>query len=342
MQSRDNLAPVVLFVYNRPDHTRRTLEALAANALADASTLYMYADGPRLGASSVERKAIQSTRRVLRERKWCKQVHIIESDHNLGLADSIVKGVTEVVNKHGKVIVLEDDIITSQGFLQYMNDALSLYENEDKVMHVSGYMFPVKDKLSDTFFYNTASCWGWGTWKIAWQHYDHDAAHLARRVETQGKIRAFDVEDSYPFYQSLLANANGQKKTWAVRWYASFFLQDGLALHPYPSLTNNVGFDATGENCSTNDIYYWPTLAQNIETKLIPLKESTLVRVAMKAFYNTNLTPQKAPSLLQLVRKTKKLIPASVKHQVKIRTSKEYQRSYKDKLERHRLKSLPR
>ena len=166
---RHNLAPIVLFVYNRPWHTEQTLEALSANKEVQESILYIYADGPKENTTSEELEKIAQVRKVLRNKQWCKEVKIIESVNNKGLADSIIEGVTTVVNNHGKVIVLEDDIVVSTGFLKYMNDALNLYENEEKVMHISGYMFPVKERLPETFFYKQASCWGWATWANRWE-----------------------------------------------------------------------------------------------------------------------------------------------------------------------------
>ncbi|MEM6843547.1 MAG: FkbM family methyltransferase [Bacteroidota bacterium] len=337
-----NSAPIVLFVYNRPKHTLRTLEALSRNILADQSTLYVFADGPKVNATNQDIKAIEATRQIVRQRDWCKEVIVEESSINQGLADSIVTGVSHVVNTHGSIIVLEDDIETSPGFLQYMNDALTLYQDEEKVMHISSYMFPVDKQLPSTFFYNTASCWGWGTWKRAWQHYNHDATYLAQQIKVRDQIQSFNIEESYPFYQSLLANAHGEKKTWAVRWYASFFLRKGLALHPYPSLTNNIGFDASGENCSTNDLYYWPILAQNIEIEDITLTEFTQARRAMKQFYRTNMANKKKTLFFKFTKKTKNLIPSSIKHHIKIRTSQKYQEYYQDFLEKRRLKNMPR
>src|SRR5476651_318519 len=135
------LAPIVLFVYNRPHHTEQALNALKLNGLASESTLYIFADGPKKGAPAETLADIKKTREVIRGKKWCKDVFIIEAEANKGLAASIINGVTDVVNKHEKVIVLEDDIITSKYFLQYMNDALSVYEDEQKVISVGAFNF---------------------------------------------------------------------------------------------------------------------------------------------------------------------------------------------------------
>lgn len=148
------MAPVVLFVYNRPMHTEQTLEALHQNELADESILYIYADGPKGNLTKDAIEKIIRTRRVIRKKKWCKEVHIIESTHNKGLADSIISGVTDTVNRYGKAIVLEDDVVTSKGFLRYMNDALVMYEHDAGAMHISGFIPYTRGAaaLPETFF----------------------------------------------------------------------------------------------------------------------------------------------------------------------------------------------
>jgi len=279
-----DLAPIILFVYNRPDHTLRTLEALMANGLASDSTLYIYCDGAR---KPEEADAVNEVRNV-----------IIERDKNIGLADSIVSGVTEVVNKHDKVIVLEDDIITSSGFLTYMNEAVRTYASNDEVMHVSGYMFPVETKLPSTFFYNTASCWGWATWKRSWDHLIVDTAKLKKEIDAINGWKQFNIGGYADFQEQLEANDQGLIKTWAVRWYASMFLKKGLALHPYPSLTQNIGHDGSGVNCDPSEIFNVDELADTIKVKRIDLTESQQAVSAMTNYYK-NL---RYPSLLARIR----------------------------------------
>ena len=136
------LAPIIVFCYNRPDHLEQTLESLSCNELADQSILYIYCDGPKSDASDEMRQKIADVRLVARKRQWCKEVHVVEREENVGLMNNIVGAVTEIVNQYGRVIVLEDDMLTSPGTLRYFNDALELYKDEDKVMHIVSYMFP--------------------------------------------------------------------------------------------------------------------------------------------------------------------------------------------------------
>lgn len=293
------LAPIVLFVYNRLWHTKNTIEALQQNELANESVLFIYADG----AKGQDSKDISDVRNYIRTITGFKSISIIEREKNWGLAANIVDGVTSIVNKYGKIIVLEDDIVTSWGFLKYMNEALEIYNNEQKVMHVSGYMFPIKTKMPDTFFYNTASCWGWGTWARAWKYYNGDAKFLLKELYNRNLHNNFDLNGAYKFTNQLINNITQVQKTWAVKWYASFFLENGFALHPYPSLTNNIGHDGTGENCGTmsNNPFFWEKLAKTITVTKWEILDDSIARNKIIKFYK-RLLPKKKNSYRQLIK----------------------------------------
>lgn len=286
MTSR-KLAPIVLFVYNRPWHTQQTLEALMNNVLANESILYIYADGTKTDTNEETKDNIQKTREVIRLKQWCKEVRIIESDQNKGLAKSIISGVTDIVNKYGKIIVLEDDIVTSPGFLQYMNDALNLYESNKEVMHISGYV-PLTtgaEKLPETYFLKFANCWGWATWKDSWQHLITDNNYLYKTISNHRDFKAFNVDNSFDFFSQIESNYKGILDTWFVKWNATIFLQEGLSLYPRYSLVNNIGFDGTGINCiNVIDNRYGVSLTNFINVKPIDIKESKYARSYNKRF----------------------------------------------------------
>jgi Glycosyl transferase family 2 len=247
------LAPIALFIYNRPEHTRRTLAALAGNPLAIESDLIVYADGPKKPehANNVER-----ARALVREAAGFKSISLIEREANLGLARSIISGVTEVCESHGRAIVLEDDLVVSPGFLSYMNCALDRYADDDNVMQISGYMFPVarSEELPPTFFLKLSSTWGWGTWRRAWSFFESDAEILVDRMKNVSSYE-FDVNGSYPYMATLIDQQRGLLNVWGVRWYASMFLQHGLCLHPAQSLVHNIGMDGSGEHCGPSNAF---------------------------------------------------------------------------------------
>lgn len=244
-------APIVVFAYQRPDHIRRALESLKQNPECATAPVFVYCDGPRKPEHLAE---VEATRNAVREAAPA-HAQIVMRDENWGLARSIIHGVTEACKTYGRAVVVEDDLILSPGTLGYLNAALDRYADEDQVMHVSAYMFPVDLELPDAFFYREATCWGWATWARAWAHFDDDAVALAQAVEAQNRAAAFNVENSMFFMHMLRKQAKGEIDSWAIRWYASMFLRGGLALHPARSLVSNGGFDGTGEHSSLTDIF---------------------------------------------------------------------------------------
>jgi len=281
------LAPIVLFVYNRPHHTLRTLEALAQNHLASESELIVFCDGPKPNADSNTIKAIEEVRATIKERQWCKKVIIYESNINKGLADSIVSGVTEVINNYGKIIVLEDDIVTSKGFLKYMNESLTLYENEEDIMHIGSYLPKTNryNTLPETFLSRYMSCWGWATWKASWQKANWNTEFLYEQIADPKVRYEFNLEGALDFHTQLEENLNGSIKTWAIKWFASVFLNSGLCLYPKKSLSKNIGFDGTGEHCEDKDLSVDFNFNQEIEVSQIAVKESSKGKKYLKHFY---------------------------------------------------------
>lgn len=280
-----NLSPVVLFVYRRPYHTLQTLHSLAANTLSKESELFIFADGPSPNASVEEIKAIQAVRQIITQEKWCKQVHIQTFPENRGMLQNLTEGVTQVLNEYGKIIVLEDDLLLSPGFLSYMNQALNLYESESKVMQINAYMYPIRVKLPETFFYNVITTWGWATWKRAWDYFEPDPIRLLEKLKTNNLLDRFDLQGS-EFFMGILKNCiEGKNQSWGIRWYASVCLQEGFCLCPRQSLVQNIGFDNSGTHAKKSNIYHIPQLASAIEVQPIPMKENVGVRKRMREFH---------------------------------------------------------
>jgi hypothetical protein len=245
-----NLSPIVLFVYNRPEHTRQTLDALAANFLASESDLFIYSDAPK-NQEAVE--SVQAVRSLIKNVQGFKSVTIIEREKNWGLANSIIDGVTNIVNQYGKIVVLEDDIVTSPYFLQFMNDALSFYENEKKVWNITGYQFPINsDKLPNAFLSCYRSCWSWGTWADRWKYFDKNPDKYISQI-TKKKIYRFNFYGTNDMFSQITANKEGKLNTWAIFWYAEIFINNGFTLFPGKSLANNTGMDGSGVHCGRNN-----------------------------------------------------------------------------------------
>jgi len=239
-------APVALFVYNRPDHIRRTINALKQNQLADDSQLIIFSDAAK---SEAQAEAVLEVRKYIRELEGFKSVTIIERKVNYGLARSIIDGVTTIVNKYGRIIVLEDDMVTSPFFLTYMNEALDKYSEDDRVISIHGYLYPVSQTLPEAFFLPGADCWGWATWCRGWSYFNSDGKYLLDELHRRNLIHAFDFNGTYPFSKMLEKQIKGKNDSWAVRWYASAFLAGKLTLYPGRSLVHNIGNDKSGTHC---------------------------------------------------------------------------------------------
>jgi len=245
-------APIALFVYNRPKHTARTLKFLQQNLLAAESRLFVFSDGAK---SQADEENVQEVRELLRNIDGFKSVEIILRPQNLGLANSIIDGVSRLVKTYKQVIVFEDDLITSPHTLTYFNEGLTRYKENEKVMHLGAYMYPLKNaQLPETFFYRAATSWGWATWERAWQHFEPNIDTLIAQFDKK-KIKAFSIDGRMNFWKQVNDFKKGKNNSWAIRWYASIFLKGGLTLNPAQSLVNNIGHDGSGIHSGINDIY---------------------------------------------------------------------------------------
>ena len=292
-----NLAPIALFVYNRPEHAFYTLSSLKENPLAKESKLFIFSDGAKNPNDRSQTEKIGQVREMIRKEQWCGEVTIIESPVNKGLANSLSGGITKIVNEFGKVIVIEDDLQFSPYFLNYLNIALDLYKNNDRVFSIAAFMFPIKSRLPETYFLHIPT-WsgGWATWKRAWDHFNPDAADLLQKVKEKGQLK-FDFWKSINWYRLLRRNYEGKVDSWAIRWYASVFVKDGLCLHPRQSLTRNIGFDASGTHSYQSS--FWNTeIVDKIEVKEIPVQINKEATRAL-CFFNLKMKMNDLPHYIK-------------------------------------------
>lgn len=310
------LAPIIVFAYDRPDHLGKTLDALAKNDLAKESVLYVYCDGARVyGGDSNEQSQMSNdqsgnyitrrygkmyctqkeyetyTQRITEVRKLAKsqtrfkEIHVVEREKNIGLADNIVGAVTEIVNQYGRVIVFEDDIVTTRGCLTYLNDALELYKDDEQVMHISAWMYPNHGQFPTTFFYDIPyPAGGWATWKRAWRHYNPDAEDHVRFWN--GQWKSFDIEGENHLSKQLLMNYNGTLKTWFIKWYSSMRRKNGLCLYPGTAMSNNIGWDTTGETSMPEARYNVANPVEYTEVKRIPIVRNKKAFCYIRVWYS--------------------------------------------------------
>ena len=240
------LAPVVLFAYMRPAHLEATVRSLAANPEAALTRLIVFCDAPK----KLEHQArADEVRRFAASIQGFSSVTVVKRDSNWGLAASIIDGVTRVVSEYGRVIVLEDDMVLSPHFLRYMNEALELYANDDRVISVHGYVYPVRQQLPEAFFLRGADCWGWATWRRGWELFNPDGKQLLDELKRKRLINCFNFNGAYPFSRMLKDQIKGKNDSWAIRWHASAFVANKLTIHPGRSLVHNIGNDDSGTHC---------------------------------------------------------------------------------------------
>jgi hypothetical protein len=277
-----NFPPITLFTYARLDHTQRTVAALLRNFGAQEHDLIIYSDAPR---DSKRIEDVAAVRDFLKTIKGFRSVTINYRPHNFGLANSIIDGVTEVLEKYDRIIVLEDDMVTSPYFLTYMNDALNHFVDDDRVISVHGYVYPVQQELPEAFFLRGADCWGWATWRRGWAIFNSDGRVLLDELKNKNLINNFNFNGEYLYSKMLESQIRGNNDSWAIRWYASAFLADKLTLYPGRSLVHNIGNDSSGTHCGSSYAFDTTLSRSPINLKGIEIKSSEIGFLAFEQFF---------------------------------------------------------
>lgn len=253
------VAPVCLFVYNRPEHTRRTVEKLLSNTLSDKTILYIFSDGAK---SKKERGNVEKVRQYVHSISGFKEINIKISQKNKGLASSIIDGVTEVIKEHGRVIVIEDDLVTSPYTLKYLNSGLDYYETNDKVISVTAYNYPARtislseeDTQHDNYFSHRPCSWAWATWKKQWDSVIWDGQIFDEYLSNRTLQEQFKSKVGSDIDRMLKKQLSGKIDSWAVRFTYNAFRQNKLASYATASFVSNIGSDGSGTHKGLNDDY---------------------------------------------------------------------------------------
>ncbi len=253
MKNNKLLAPIVLFVYNRPDHTKKTVEALKKNRYANESNLFIFSDAPK-NKNSV--KEVRKVREYIKSITGFKNITIKEAKTNKGLANSVIEGVTEIIDKYGKVIVLEDDLITSVNFLEYMNEALEFYNKDKKIWSISGYNPPIKipgNYKNDVYLGLRASSWGWATWDDRWDKNDWEVKDYSNFKLDKKSQKLFN-HGGDDMSEMLKNQMEGKIDSWAIRWCYNQFKTKTFTIFPIISKVQNIGMDGSGVHCGRTEI----------------------------------------------------------------------------------------
>lgn len=247
------LAPIAVFTFKRPEHTRRMLAGLRANPEFLDSPFYIFSDGAR---NATEQVLVDEVRQLVADFHHPNKT-IVAAPANQGLAKSITQGVTQLCAEFGRVIVVEDDLAVSASFLNYMNTALNRYADEPRVMQISGHMFPVDLQAdTDAVFMPVTTSWGWATWQRAWVHMRVTPELAVQKLASRRWRYRFDLGGKFPNSRMLAERLAGRNHSWAIWWYFSVFVNNGIVLFPSRSLVNNEGFDGSGTHCADKDVVF--------------------------------------------------------------------------------------
>lgn len=251
----DQLAPVILFCYNRPEHLQQTVRHLQMNTLAPQSELFIYADGPKHNG---DERQVAQVREQIAHITGFRSVTVVASDKNKGLATSVIEGVSDLLMRYKQVIVLEDDMLSATDFLSFMNDALNVYADRSDVFSVTGYTPPIEipaDYPADLYLAPRASSWGWGTWADKWAKADWEVKDFDALKGDSTMQRQFGEggEDLWPM---LAKQQRGVIDSWAIRWTYAQFRNLAYGLYPIHSKIKNIGTDGSGTNFTFSSGYY--------------------------------------------------------------------------------------
>jgi hypothetical protein len=273
------------------------LNALMCNELSSHSVLYVYCDGAKANASDESLHKVSQVREIVKSKSWCKEVHIIEARVNKGLALSIKTGVSEIVEKHGKVIVLEDDLVTSPFFLTYMNQALDYYDKLKSVFSISGYCLPPnKFIIPDDYHFDVFVClrnssWGWATWSDRWTQIDWEVKAY-RSLKGDKSMREAFARMGDDVYPMLEAQQAGRLNIWSIQFTMAHFVNHAVSIVPTKSYVDNLGLDGTGENCSLDQFLRNNELNTKSDIRFLDILYED--KSIINSFYNVNCNSRRS------------------------------------------------
>tara|TARA_B100000767_G_scaffold268136_2_gene287927 strand:+ start:3388 stop:5091 length:1704 start_codon:yes stop_codon:yes gene_type:complete len=311
------LAPIILFVYNRPDLTVEVIKSIKKNRLSKKSNIWIFSDGINKNKKDDYLK-VSCVRAIINNLQGFKNVKIIERNNNIGTYKNITLGIDRVFKTEKKAIIIEDDVLVSEFFLEYMNKSLDQYKRDSKIGSICSNIWGLqslnnKKKLPSTFLLHHSDCWGWATWKKSWKLYSHDSRKLIKAIKYRGLEKKFNLDNAYN-YTSLLEQNIKRKRSWAVNWYASLFINNKLNLFSSLIISKNIGL---GENSTNTKQIYLSNKIKNkkVDLKKIKIEESKEGTIALINSYNEIQRLTIRPNIF--IRILKKLLKLSLKKKIK-------------------------
>ena len=299
--------PVALFAYKRPNHTKLALDTLARNTLSEGTDLVVFSDGPRGEQDAAE---VAAVRELARAASGFASVTLIERPVNMGLARSVIAGVTEILEEHNSIIVLEDDLLTSQYFLVYMNDALSYYQDDAMAFSVTGHTFPApvlpipRDYPFDTYAGYRCSSWSWGTWRDRWQRIEWGMGNFPAFERDASAQQAFS-RGGRDMTRQLRLQFEGTIDSWAIRFCYAHHINNMRCIYPTRTLVRNIGLDSSGTHSKPDPRFEHPLLDEDWLPRRF-CSASAIDERIMRRFRAVFDPPRQSVSRL-LLHKTKRL-----------------------------------
>ncbi len=250
-------APVVLIGYKRAEKLQHCIASLAKCPEASKTPVYIFCDGE---GSEQDREGVGAVRKLVKETELQHQFsswNVTYREQKIGLAANVIGGVTEVLQTYGTVITVEDDLIVSEAFLTYMNEALQFYRDDLQIWSISGYaprMKALKHYPEDVWLGYRASSWGWATWLDRWETIDWGMQDYQEFLQDEEAKKRF-LRGGDDMLSMLDRQMRGEIDSWAIRWCYAQSRQDKMTVFPTKSYIYNDGFDGSGVHSGTKDIY---------------------------------------------------------------------------------------
>ena len=285
---KNNLAPIAIFTYKRVDFLKKLIHSLKKNLLCKNSVVYFFADKWN---NSNDKEKVLEVRNFIKHIDGFKKKIIVFRDKNFGLSKNIISGINFVLKTNKKIIVLEDDLELSHNFLNYINSGLNIYKNTKTVASIHGWSFPINfhKNTPNYFFLRGADCWGWGTWKRAWEKFNSNGEELINIIQKNNLKKLFNLNNNYDYFKMLEDQIEKKNDSWAIRWHASTFLENMYTLYPKLSFVKNNGVKK-GTHSNFDFLNFGKNFSDKKYQKIvkIPVKENEIVKKQLESFFKRN------------------------------------------------------
>jgi hypothetical protein len=276
------LAPIVVFAYRRKKKLQNLINSLLKNNESKNTLIYFFQDSYK---DLDDKNDVARVKKYISGVEGFKKKIIISRKKNIGLSNNLISGINFIFKKHNKAIFLEDDLVVSVNFIKFMNQALDKYCKNKKVWHINAWSFDLKENLDrDMFFSRHMNCWGWATWKNRWDKFQNNPERFIK-IFNKEMINEFNFNNQIDNWSQIIRNYRKEISTWAIFWYATIFINNGLCLSFNPSLTKYDGFDLDSTYSDPHSLHN--NIYTNLLSKKSFIKFSNYVREDKN--YNKNL-----------------------------------------------------